>query len=280
MTPRNIILIVVALAAGIGAVIMVRGALTANANANRPVVEFQPKVEVAKTDVLVANRNLQVGETLSQADMIWVSFPEDLILGQQITKELQPDAPSELNGHIVRIPIFEQEAILAQKLVARGETGIMAALVSPGMRAVAIEISAESASGGFILPEDRVDVILTHEVEVPSADGIIDEIQSLVLLGNVRVLAIDQGIAVSTENPTSLGSTATIELSPDDSALIALGERKGKLSLALRSLTDVVQAGDEVFSAADAFEKSSKSTGRVALLRNGRLSDSGSSRGE
>ena len=169
---------------------------------------------------------------------------------------------------------------MPQKVIARGETGIMAALVSPGMRAVSMEISVESASGGFILPEDRVDVILTHEVEITTRDGIIDQIQSQILIENAKVLAIDQGTDTEEGDATSIGSTATLELNAEDAALVALGARKGVLSLTLRSLTDAALYGDEVISHGDNLSANAQAGSQVAIFRNGRLSQVNSGGGE
>ena len=170
MSPGKIIVILVGIAAAIAAVMLARGILSDNAN--QPIIPQQVEVEVPKTNVLVSLRDLRVGESLSEADLGWTEWPDDLVQLNHITQDNQPDAVQDFSGTVVRLPIFEQEALLAQKVVSRGETGIMAALLSPGKRAVAIEISEESASGGFILPDDRVDVILTHEVEVRTVNGL------------------------------------------------------------------------------------------------------------
>ena len=175
MSPGKIIVILIGLAAAFAAVILARGVLSDNAS-QQQTVQIAAPVEVETTNVLVALRDLRVGETLSESDLGWVEWPEDIVQLNQISQDIQPDAIEDFSGTVVRQPIFENEALLPQKLVARGETGIMAALLSPGMRAVAIEISEESASGGFILPDDRVDVVLTQEVEVRTADSIEDVI--------------------------------------------------------------------------------------------------------
>ena len=250
---------------------LLRSALSDSAAAsNVPPVALEPVVEqVATIEVLASVRDLRVGETLSAGDLAWVSWPEESITDALITQDTQPDAMTEIPGQIVRIPIFAEEPIRTQKIVSRGDTGVMAALVSPGMRAVSLEISVESASGGFILPEDRVDVILTHEVLIETGEGTEDQIQSDIILENVRVLAIDQGVAASDGSNTYIGSTATLELSPADAALVTFGERKGFLSLALRSMTDAALAGDVVTAHSDRLN--AKGAGRIRIYRNGRV---------
>lgn len=271
MSPIRIIVIVIGLAAAIGAVFLLRSALSESAAAsNVPPVALEPAVEQVSTiEVLASIRDLRVGETLSAGDLAWVSWPEDSLTEALITRDAQPDAMTDFPGQIVRIPIFAEEPIRTQKIVSRGDTGVMAALVSPGMRAVSLEISVESASGGFILPEDRVDVILTHEVLVETGEGNEDQIQSDIILENVRVLAIDQGVAASDGSNTYIGSTATLELSPEDAALVTFGERKGFLSLALRSMTDAALAGDVVTAHSDRLN--AKGAGRIRIYRNGRV---------
>lgn len=274
MSPIRLIVIVIGLAAAIGAAFLLRSALSDSADAvSVPQIQLAPQPEVTEVEVLVSLRDLQVGEVLRAEDLAWAPWPEASVNFSQILRSDEPDALEEKAGSLVRIPIFEREPILTRKIVSRGDTGIMAALVSPGMRAVSVEISVETASGGFILPEDRVDVILTHEVVVNTAEGTEDQIRSDIVLENVRVLAIDQGITAGEDNTTYIGSTATLELSPKDAALIAFGERKGVMSLALRSLSDAALAGDVVTSHGDAVTARGND-GRVTIIRNGRVQGS------
>jgi pilus assembly protein CpaB len=114
----------------------------------------------------------------------------------------------------------------------------MAAILPSGMRAIATKISAETGAGGFILPNDRVDVILTHrDAEATKAAG--TETQtSETILRNVRVLAIDQNLDEKGEQKTVLGKTATLELTERQAETLALAQKQGTLSLALRSITD------------------------------------------
>ena len=283
MSPGKIIVILIGLAAAAAAVFLARGVLSDNADEiQQQVIATQAPVEVPSTNVLVALRDMQVGETLSESDLGWAEWPDDIVQLNQITEDNQPEAISDFSGTVVRLPIFEQEALLPQKVVARGETGIMAALLAPGMRAVSIEISEESASGGFILPDDRVDVVLTHEVEFRTATGVEDVIQSVTVLENVRVLAIDQGISVEVESTTAIGATATLELSPTDVELLALAERKGRLSLALRSMSDAALQGDLVISNAENIAGSidQESSATVRIYKNGRVSSAGATGGE
>ncbi|MEO9968735.1 MAG: Flp pilus assembly protein CpaB [Hyphomonadaceae bacterium] len=280
MSPLRLIFLLLALLAAVGTFLLARSALSTPAVAAAPLVQVETEVQVPEVDVLVAVRDFRVGEVIMPQDLAWAPWPEETVNPAYYTLDQYPDAFSDISGQVVRIPMFSQEPILPQKIVDQGNTGVMAALVSPGKRAVSVEISAESAAGGFILPDDRVDVILTHEVELETANGVSDDIQSTIILENVRVLAIDQRIAlVEGEGQTAIGQTATLELSPEDTGLIAYGERKGVLSLALRSLTDAALAGDVVTSRAG--ELKATSTGaRVTIFRNGRVRESSAGAGE
>ena len=240
MSPIRLIILVGAAIAAIAAAFLVRNMAQAPApQAPAPVVETQ---EISQTRVLVAKRNLQVGEMIVPEDMRWADWPESNVLNTYSTEAADPDAMEKLSGSIVRIPIYEKEPIMDTKLVMKGDTGTMAALLTPGMRAIAVEISVESATGGFILPNDHVDVILTYEVASGSSGGSSDDKMPITktILQNVRVLAIDQ-VYTTDEfgGATQIGSTATLEVTGEEAELIAYSERRGLLSLSLRSWSDV-----------------------------------------
>ncbi len=279
MSPIRLIFLLLALVAAAGTFVLMRSALSTPAVATAPVVQIETEVQVSEIDVLVAVRDFRVGEVIMPQDLAWAPWPEESVNPQYYTLDQSPDAFADISGTVIRIPIFAREPILPQKIVERGDTSVMAALVGPGKRAVSVEISAESAAGGFILPDDRVDVILTHEVELVTANGISEDIESIIILENVRVLAIDQKIGQDASSQTAIGQTATLELSPEDAGLVAFGERKGVLSLALRSLTDAALAGDVVTSRA-ADLKSTTNGGRVTVFRNGRVRESAAGSGE
>ncbi|MAN46709.1 MAG: Flp pilus assembly protein CpaB [Alphaproteobacteria bacterium] len=240
MSPIRLIILVGAAIAAIAAAFLVRNMAQAPApQAPAPVVETR---EISQTRVLVAKRNLQVGEMIVPEDMRWADWPESNVLNTYSTEAADPDAMQKLSGSIVRIPIYEKEPIMDTKLVMKGDTGTMAALLTPGMRAIAVEISVESATGGFILPNDHVDVILTYEVDAGSSGGSSDDKMPITktVLQNVRVLAIDQVYNMDEfGGATQIGSTATLEVTGEEAELIAYSERRGVLSLSLRSWSDV-----------------------------------------
>ncbi|MEN8876062.1 MAG: Flp pilus assembly protein CpaB, partial [Hyphomonas sp.] len=191
------------------------------------------------------------------------------------TETDSPEAIEELAGSVVRVPIFENEPILPRKLVKKGDTGTMAALIEPGMRAMSVEISTESASGGFILPNDRVDVILTYQATMQMNGEMVPQTATETIIQNVRVLAIDQVYLTYDEGGASqVGNTATLEVDSKEAELIALSQRKGALSLSLRPWSDV---GDSYDRAAriDMLENGGNSNGGILIYRNGKASNAG-----
>jgi pilus assembly protein CpaB len=150
----------------------------------------------------------------------------------------RPDAIEQLSGAIARVPIASGEPLRESKLIKAKGSGYMAAILPSGMRAVSTEISAETGAGGFILPNDRVDVILSRrDKETERLTGI-ESMTAETLLSDVRVLAIDQAVEEKNGQTVVVGRTATLELTPRQVETLAMGRLMGTLSLALRSLAD------------------------------------------
>jgi len=201
-----------------------------------PVIQ---KVEYVK--VLVAAKNLPLGSRLNEAAFEWKQWPAEAVSPAFISNDLRPNAGSELINAIVRSQIVEGEPINEGKLVKSGESGVMAALLRPGMRAVTTRISVDTAAGGFIQPGDRVDIILTQSVQRTRTDGNQGTNQRIYIsdtvFQNVHVLAIDQTFSTSSESGASkIGSTATFEMSQKDAELLQQAVAKGDLTLTLRGI--------------------------------------------
>ena len=135
-------------------------------------------------------------------------------------------------------------------------SGFMAAILPTGMRAVSTEISPETGAGGFILPNDRVDVILSERKKNPDRTGSAEVVNSEIILTNIRVLAIDQAPKEKDGQNAVVGKTVTLELKPEQTETLARARQSGTLSLALRSIADVniveSNADDQTRSAATA----------------------------
>jgi pilus assembly protein CpaB len=188
---------------------------------------------VETVQVLVAAADLAQGHVVSEKDLRWQSWPQESINPAFISRSSKPDAMTALAGSMVRSRLVAGEPVQEEKL-ARTSAGMLASMLPAGKRAVAIRVSAESAAGGFILPNDRVDVI--HTLTRAGLQGG-SETLGRTLLTNIRVLAIDQR-AADVKDPAFIGKTATLELDAEQAEIIAAGQATGTLSLALRSFAD------------------------------------------
>jgi pilus assembly protein CpaB len=230
MKPARLIILTVAVVAAGAAAFM-----ALNLKRGETVVQMQSETVIQKepvVDVLVASANLPIGARLTEESMKWVGWPQSGVVEGFITVEKRPDALKELNNAIVRMPIFEGEPIRPEK-IADPAGAVMSSLLPSGKRAVGTEISVSTSAGGFILPNDRVDVIMVKKSDEGSYD-------TETILTNIRVLAIDQEIQEKEEGQkTVVGTTATLELTPDQAKVIAVAQQMAdKLTLALRSVAD------------------------------------------
>ena len=198
-------------------------------------------VEVTKyetVDVLVATKDLQMGERLAGGSIGWQSWPKSTVTSMMITSAADPEAKTKYETARARSAIFTGEVILDKKLVMPNETGFMSAILPKGMRAISVSVTAETGAGGFILPNDRVDVLLTRKVD----DGSNQKAASTeTLLTNVRVLAIDQTFRPKGEEDKEYvvaDKTATLELDPRQTEVVSMAQDLGQLSLTLRSIRE------------------------------------------
>jgi len=138
----------------------------------------------------------------------------------------------------VRSSLVAGEPIRDPKVVAAKGGGFMAAILPHGMRAISLDIAPDTGAGGFILPNDHVDVLLTrHDKATEKASGL-EKFISETILRNVRVLAVDQSVEEKDGKKVVIGKTATIELDPQQAEMLALSHQLGTLSLTLRSILD------------------------------------------
>lgn len=232
MKPVRIIILAVAVAsaamAGLLAMKLTRGPARQMAE---PLIERAPTV-----NVLVASKSLPVGSRLGGDAVHWMAWPKDGVVDGLITEENRPSAIEDLTGAVVRLPIFNGEPVRSEK-VADSSSRIMSSLLPAGKRAVATEITVATGAGGFILPNDRVDVIMVRK-----SDG--DLYLTETVLSNVRVLAIDQQVEEKDDGSKSVvGTTATLELTPDQSKVMTVAQQMAeRISLALRSVADAQES--------------------------------------
>jgi pilus assembly protein CpaB len=232
MSKMRIVFLTLAIGSAIGAGLMAKNFL--GTRQEDKVVEVNT---VKTTDVLVAVKDVLMGGKFAEGTLAWQAWPNDNLVPTMITKTDKPDSLKDLLTARARLAVYAGETIVDKKILRPGQGGFMGALLTKGMRAISVAISARSSAGGFILPDDRVDVILTKKGDSNGKSSV----KSETVLANVRVLAVNQtfrqaaeGDAVTIEN----GQTATLELTSRQSEIMAQIESTGELSLALRSIAE------------------------------------------
>lgn len=278
MSPMRIIILLMALAAAGGAAFLVLQLskprlLTETVTREQLVVQEK---EVSEVEVLTATRDVLPGETLKAEDLKWSPWPKENVAEGYFIQTTVPASIETLTGAVAKTALYKGEPLLPQKVAQKGEQGVLAAMMDPGMRAVSIEISAESAAGGFILPNDRVDLILTYDQKADPDRGVPERAVSTTIISYVRVLSIDQNYAQNAEGETTrLGSTATLEVEPREAELVAMSQRLGEVTLALRPL-DTAASGTERSPRTDLLDSTGGATGTgITIIRNGQATPAG-----
>lgn len=186
-------------------------------------------------EVLVVYRDREQGSAIDADDLQWATWPSEAVRSGFVRRADHPDAPEALAGSVARTYLVAGTPLMEQSL-APPKTSLLSAALSPGMRAVAIKVSAENTAGGFILPNDRVDVLLTARCN--KREGCASQATVRTILRNVRVLAIDQSGDNDTSDNSLIGKTATLELSPNQAESLVGAEAIGDLALVLRASAD------------------------------------------
>ncbi|MEQ8746584.1 Flp pilus assembly protein CpaB [Pyruvatibacter sp.] len=230
-----------------------------------------PEPQMVTDQVLVAANDLPVGSRIAPGDLRWQTWPSEALAPGFIVKARSPEITTTMQGALVRAPMLKGEPVTDAKVISGDATGFMAARLGEGMRAVSVGISPETGAGGFILPGDRVDVIVTREGR---SDGSREpEVRSDTVLTNVRVLAIDQAFAEATDETGEkvvVGKTATLELTPMQAETLARSQAVGDIWLSLRSLADMSTGGPQDTGALSANKPANTSHGdTVTVVRYG-----------
>ena len=229
MSMTRLLILVAALGAAGLAAFLVRGLVAGGPNQAQAV-------NVETTEILVAAKAIQVGGKIAAGDLKWSGWPKSAMDPSYIVHETQPQALEDaMNGSVARAPLLPGEPVTSQKVVKSDGAGFMAAVLTPGMRGVSVKVSAEQGAGGFILPNDRVDLILTRKLG--NDDQGVPSFKALTVLRAVRVLAIDQTAKEEGDANSIVGKTATLELTPAQAETVALAEAMGDIHLSLRSLS-------------------------------------------
>ncbi|TGQ88046.1 Flp pilus assembly protein CpaB [Mesorhizobium sp. M8A.F.Ca.ET.208.01.1.1] len=267
MPASRLIILSVAVAAAGGA-----GYVAKNMVAPPPqvVVDSGPQAPaVSLQDVLVLSGDVAMGNALEN-NIAWQSWPADGINANFITKAIAPDALEKLKGSVARVAMYAGEPVRRSKLIGEGQS-FMSSILPSGMRAVATTISADTSAGGFILPNDFVDVIMTRRADASTGGA---GFNTETILKNIRVLAIDQTIQEDEEGKkTRVGQTATLELTPKQAEIITVAQQMAdRLTLALRAIADTQEKNvDE----ADYLVSGNGRRGTVRLIKSGEVSEVG-----
>lgn len=227
---RSLVL-VLALASAAGAAMIVR-------NAVRAPIPAAPKPEIAMADVLVAGRAVATGQMVEAKDLRWQPWPAAALPKDAVRRMANALAPA-FTPAPARHPIAEGEPVTDAKLARPGQGGVMAALIAPGKRAVAVAVRDESAAGGFIQPHDRVDVLWTRRLGDPGAGAAKSGARTL--LRGAKVLAIGKALGAR-DGASAEGRTATLELTPEETRIVADARAGGEISLALIPAADIAGA--------------------------------------
>jgi pilus assembly protein CpaB len=221
-------------------------------------------VPVNVTEVLVARSDIGLGKLTKESSFRWQTWPADAVTPSFITKSSSENDVKDMYGAIARASIMAGEPVTRKKLIKAGQGGVLAAILPAGMRAISTKIKEETAAGRLILPNDRVDVILTRRLRDRRGGA---HFVSDTLFSNVRVLAIGQQIDSTDDKKKSEGAakTATLELTPQQAEQLALANSMGSISLALRSIADLDRGNGP--SAGNGLKK--KSSSAIRVLRYG-----------
>lgn len=271
---RSVILI------GIALVIAGVAAFLARSLVSSPeVVQVAAKEEASvNTQVLVANKTIQTGFFLKREDLEWQSWPDNNINVNYIQKPSDSAGDNyiqDIVGSVAKLPIVAGEPIISGQVVKPGSQGFMAAVLSPGNRAVSININSKSGISGFVFPGDMVDILLTHEVQFEENGEPVPSQVTETVMKDIRVLAIDTLMSNETNTP-SIGKIATFEVTPKQAEKIALISRMGEISLSLRSLAVESEEDENVIALMNNEDKTITYEGEVSVVAGGNASGPGS----
>ena len=239
MRARSLIFLFVALLLAGGSVLLARSWLAAEAAKTAAVVQ---RPQAPHQSVLVARAQIARGQILKPGQLAWQAWPSGALDPAYIepAREQAMLASGALHkegfvGWVARQPIAPGQPVTLDQIVAPGSRSFLAAALRPGMRAVSVRVTATSGISGFVFPGDRVDLLITYPVPSTKNGGYQHKAAETVLRA-VRVIAIDQLLEKTKDGRAYLAHTATLEVTPKQSEIIALASQMGRLSLSLRSL--------------------------------------------
>lgn len=245
MNPRTIIFAVLALAAAGTTGLLVQGWLERQrATVAAPAPQI---IKQLNKSVMVAKKALPAGKIIRISDLAWQAWPTDgMAVGYRIKGKHKI---KDYVGAVVRRGIEAHTPITDAGIVRVGDRGFLAAVLTPGHRAVAVPVNAASVIAGLVFPGDRVDLILSYKYEVRRIGGKAGAGREMrqaseTVLSNIRVLALDQNTD-DQNGKKGVPKTATLEVTPKQAELVALATQLGRISLSLRSLARLDGEADD-----------------------------------
>jgi pilus assembly protein CpaB len=238
MDVKKLVLLIGALVIAAVSAVMAKNMFT---GATAPQAQAVPvtTVEPKGPEVLVATRTLPVGTIIDASSLRYQVWPKGLTQPAYFIQGEAGGDPKSLIGTVVRNEITAGQPVTQGSLIKPGERGFLAAALGPGMRAITVQVNQTSGVAGFIFPGDRVDLMMSQDVQ-GGGDGPPLAV-SETILKNVRVLATDQrtsGMDDEGKPDVKSASTVTLEVTPKMAEKIQLASHVGTLSLALRSIAD------------------------------------------
>ena len=239
MNTKRLIVLGIAGIMAIAAALLARGMM----GGGTPNVEAKIAPQMPMSEVLIASSALQPGQALAADQVRWQKWPTSSVDSSFITKDSVGSIDDIVKGTVVRSPLAAGQPIINASLVHGNAVGLMAAMLNPGMRAISMPINTDSGAGGFILPNDRIDLILIRK-------GDSNRVSSSTLLTDVRVLAVDQTFKQDKDTKTVIGKTATLEVTPAQAEQVAgyvYTQRRNwpEAAMHLRKFIDVAAPGPE-----------------------------------
>ena len=263
MNTKRLIVLGIAGVMAIAAALLARGLM----GGGTPGVEAKIAPQMPMSDVLVASATLQPGQALTADQVRWQKWPTSSVDSTFITRDSVGSIDDVVKGTVVRSPLASGQPVTNAGIVHGNAVGLMAAMLNPGMRAISIPINTDSGAGGFILPNDRVDLILIRKGEA-------NRVISSTILTDVRVLAVDQTFKQDKDTKTVIGKTATLEVTPAQAEQVAKAQNQGTLSLSLRPLVSDGTAMAENAPTSHGSGNGDEGGDQVSIIRYGIARDS------
>jgi pilus assembly protein CpaB len=192
---------------------------------------------VRTSEVLISTAKIPIAGVVNRRSLAWQTWPAETLNPSYITRDKRPGALEELSDSAARQPLFAGEPLTEAKVVKRGSSGFLAAVLAEGRRAITLKIDDSIGLGGLVQPGDRVDVILAHKVMSDAGESGAGFRRAIgeTIVHDIRVLAIDQVFNTDEKGTTKIGKTITLEVTSQQAEAIFLSRQMGVISLALRS---------------------------------------------